>query len=118
MHWVNDPWLERALANYREPVTDFDIFRAQPHQVQWELAFAAALTPNAGAPELYLDRPFAIENGEAQIAPNFPSALAAASPMADAERYAAQPERLNGILLYPGVADYSAPLDLARTFSA
>lgn len=117
--WTKDPWLAFGATGYDHEPVDLREFDALPlTETRWEIALAAAVTPNASKPPLFLDMPYVIVNGKVEIAPGFIEKLGATSPVQDAKNYANQPIRLSGILIYHGLNDHIAPVELARDFSS
>ena len=116
--WDRDPWLERSTSGFSQsPANDLE-FAMLPSETQWEIAVAAALSPNPDNPPFYLDMPYTIVDGKAELAPGFVDKLRAADPVADAERYLQQPVRLDGLLVLHGHYAEAVPLELAQAFDA
>ena len=116
--WTQDPWLMLGAEGFQHEPTDFSEITDLSIEAQGELAMAAAIMPNPDKPPFYFDMPYVIENGETILAPGFTEKLEASSPVQDARRYLDQPERLRSLLIYHGLHDYLAPVELGRGFSA
>ncbi|MGB4803567.1 MAG: alpha/beta fold hydrolase [Anaerolineae bacterium] len=115
-YWERDPTWQRAIENFDKLPEDFyDI-----HTLGWEVeayyALAAATASNPDKPPFYLDTPFAIVDGKTQIVPEVFDKVAASDPADEVDRFLAQPERLNAILILHGEGDNFVPVELARDF--
>jgi hypothetical protein len=80
------------------------------------LATAAAAAPNPDKPPFYLDMPFEIIGGEAQIVPDVYERINALDPADDLLNYLNQPVRLLGLMIYHGDSDSLASVEMARGF--
>lgn len=117
--WTRDPWLTIGATGYDHEPIDLNEFNALPlEETRWEIALAAAVTPNSVKPPLYLDMPYMIVNGKAEVAPGFVEKLGAASPVQDAKDYINQPNRLHNVMIYHGLHDPLAPVEIVRDFSS
>ena len=115
-YWERDPIWQRAIGNFDKLPEDFcDI-----HTLGWEVralyASAAATASNPDKPPFYLDTPLAIVDGKTQIVPEVFDKIAASDPAHEVDRFLAQPERLNAILILHGEGDNFGPVELARDF--
>jgi pimeloyl-ACP methyl ester carboxylesterase len=64
---TRDPVWEEARVMFQGPPADFREFQYLPWKVQYAIATAAAVAPNPEKPPFYLDIPYELVNGEAQI---------------------------------------------------
>ena len=78
------------------------------------LATAAAAAANPDKPPFYLDMPFEIIGGEAQIVPGVYERITALDPAHDVLNYLAQPVRLQGLMIYD--SDSGGTVEMARGF--
>ena len=63
---IRDPqWERRAMLG--ESPADFSEFQRLPWKVQSRIALAAAVAPDPDKPPFYLDMPYEMVDGEAQI---------------------------------------------------
>lgn len=107
---------ETASALTKLP-SDFTVTSNPEGEAMWLLSIAAATAPDPDSPPFYAEMPFAIVDGKAQIVPAVRDKMAAADSVHDIQRYLAQPERLNALLLYHNVADDPGEFtEVARSF--
>jgi hypothetical protein len=89
-------------------------FSQIPFGAQAGFAYAAAACPNPDKPPFFLDKPYELVDGKAQVVPEVWECHAKADVIhEDLPRYLEQPVRLNGIMIVHGIAD---SVSLARTF--
>lgn len=91
------------------------VIRATP-LVAWYIQVAAGAAPNPQKPPLYLDLPFRITNGQAEIVPEVAAKLVEHDSAHEARRYLAQPLRLRGILIMHALGDVWNPTPPVRGF--
>ena len=81
-------------------------------------AYAAATSPNPDNPPFFLDKPYQLVNGKAEVVPEVWERFAEGDVIhGDLPRYLDQPVRLNLIAIVHGTADGMTPVSVARTFS-
>jgi len=114
--WDRDPNLLEGAKGFLHDPADYYEFMTLQESAQNEIATAAAVAPNANKPPFYLDMPYVVAAGKAEIAPGFVEKVKASDPRADVERYLAQPVRLNALLVQHGKNDDFVPVGLARDF--
>jgi hypothetical protein len=80
-------------------------------------AYAAATSPNPDNPPFFLDKPYQLVNGRAEVVPEVWERFAEGDVIhGDLPRYLDQPVRLNTIAIVHGTADGMVPVSLARAF--
>ena len=84
---------------------DIETVAAAGFFVHASIVLAATVAPNLEKPPLYLDMPFEMVGGEAQIVPEVWQRMLEADPIHDVYRYLDQPERLRAILILHGTKD-------------
>lgn len=112
------PQWEEARAAYSsapQPKNLDDIPRL-PWYIRIQFANAAAAAANPDNPPLYLDMPFEIVDGAAQIVPEVLQKISDVDAYSDLQDYLDQPVRLRGLAIYHGALDY-VPVSMARSFS-
>jgi S-formylglutathione hydrolase FrmB len=114
--WDRDSGLLEGAKEFTREPADYHDYVTLPWSVQCEMAVAAGVAPNPNKPPFYLDMPFVVVNGVAEIAPGFVDKTVALDPRSDVERYLAQPTRLNALLVQHGLNDDAIPVELARDF--
>ena len=81
------------------------------------LSVLAATVSNPDQPPFFLDRPYELVDGEIQFDPDVWQKFVEGDAMHDADRYIAQPVRLNGIKMVHGRADGGVTsIEQARAF--
>lgn len=80
-------------------------------------AIAAGTAANPDNPPFYLDMPFEIVDGEAQIVQEVAERINAADAVHDLVDYLGQPERLNAVMLYHGRTDHIVYPELVQSFA-
>jgi len=111
--WEHDPGWEDARASYTHEPSTWSQLGQLGLQAQVYFAVAAAVAPNPDKPPFFLDMPFTLVDGEAQIVEEVRQKVIAIDPANDVRRYLDQPVRLRGLLIYHGEYDY---VESARTF--
>jgi S-formylglutathione hydrolase FrmB len=114
--WDRSPGLLEGVKEFTGEPADYSEFSLLSGWVQGEIALAAGVAPNPSKPPFYLDMPFVMVDGVAEIAPGFVEKVKTFDPRADVERYLAQPTRLNALLVQHGANDDLLPVELARDF--
>lgn len=85
----------------------------------WYIQLAAGVAPNQDNPPLYLDMPFRIIDGRAEIVPEVSAKITAADAAHLAEQYVQQPQRLRGLLIQHALKeDRYVPIEPVRAFDA
>jgi hypothetical protein len=79
------------------------------------MSFAAEAASNSEKPPFYIDMPYEMVDGEAQIVPEVAEKINA--PNLLLPQYLAQPIRLNAILIYHGTLDDQMPVEQGRAWS-
>jgi pimeloyl-ACP methyl ester carboxylesterase len=102
--WSDAGWEQGRREFTEEPADAADLSR-MPLTVAAYVALAAAEAPNPSNPPLYLDMPFQIVDGSAQVVPEVKARIGAVSLEADLQRHLAQPIRLRGLMIYHGSYD-------------
>lgn len=115
--WTTDPLLEQGTLGFKAVPQTLQEFDAMAWSTKYQIALAAAVAPNPDKPPLYLDMPYEIVDGKAQVAPSFLERLAKCSPMHDVETYLQQPTRIDAIMLYSGEYDANWAVS-SRAFAA
>ena len=82
----------------------------------WYIQAAAGTAPNPDNPPLYLDMPFRIVDGHAEIVPEVAAQIAEHDSAHEVQRYLQQPLRLRGILIQHALHDYDNPTEIVRGF--
>jgi pimeloyl-ACP methyl ester carboxylesterase len=101
--WLKDEWdvelthMNSATSPAKEP-NNFGQYFAYPGAGEMELASVAA--PNPSSPPFFIDMPFKIVNGKAEIVPEVYKKMESLAIENDIEQYLAQPIRLNNLLFY------------------
>ncbi len=126
--WEHDPVWEKGLKEFTgDPQSWSDteehrdaagnlVFPKIGFNTAFLMLAAAAASPNPDKPPFYLDMPFKIANGKAQIVQEVFEKIVALDPVHELERYLAQPVRLRGLMLYQGEKDPPEVLSLAQEF--
>jgi S-formylglutathione hydrolase FrmB len=114
--WEADPSWEVAKTYWTVQPQSWEDWPKMDGWSQAYLAFAAAAAANPDNPPFYLDMPFEIKNGKAQIVPDVFERVNALDPTHDLLDYLNQPVRLQGLMLYHGDADSTVPVETARGF--
>lgn len=113
---VTNPGLLRELALLTTlPETVSDLVVAGP-LVQWYIQGAAGSAVNADRPPLYLNMPFRIVDGKAEIVPEVAAKITANDSLRAAEHYLLQPFRLHGILTQHALHDTYSATEVVRSF--
>lgn len=107
----HDPQWETDRLRFGFEPQDFDDLYDERFFAQ-----AAAAAANPDKPPFYLDMPFEIVDGKGSIVPEVQQKIIAADVLHDLPDYLNQPVRLNGILIYHGTYDGSAPVEIIRNF--
>jgi hypothetical protein len=98
--WEHEPVWETARSGFHIEPQKMSDLRSLGFETQFFIAAAAAAAPNPGRPPFYLEMPFILVDGEAQIVPEVFRKVNALDPMNDVLRYLDQPIRLKGLLVY------------------
>lgn len=115
--WARDPTWQRAVENLDRLPKDLNEIGILGMSGEYWVAAAAGTASNPDKPPFYLDMPFAIVDGTAQIVPEVADKINAADPVHDLSKYLDQPVRLQGIMIYhPENNVIIAPLEAARDF--
>lgn len=108
--------LSKELTYLHElPKDAVGVIRSTP-AVAWYIQVAAGAAPNPQKPPLYLDLPFRITNGQAEIVPEVAAKIVEHDSAHEARRYLAQPLRLRGILIMHALGDVWNPTPPVRGF--
>lgn len=108
--------LRKELTYLHElPKDAVGVIRSTP-AVAWYIQVAAGAAPNPQKPPLYLDLPFRITNGQAEIVPEVAAKIVEHDSAHEARRYLAQPLRLRGILIMHALGDVWNPTPPVRGF--
>jgi hypothetical protein len=108
--------LSKELTYLHElPKDTEEVIRATP-LVAWYIQVAAGAAANPQKPPLYLDMPFRITNGQAEIVPEVAAKIVEQDSAHEARRYMAQPLRLHGILIMQALGDAFNPTPVVRGF--
>ena len=113
---AGDVLLEGVTEFLENPPKDLNDAQAIPGEIQMVLAWAAATASNPDKPPFYMDMPFELVNGKAQLVPEVIDKMTASDPVDELDRYLAQPERLSAILIYHGNRDPRTAVEQARNF--
>ena len=106
LRWMAaDPAVTYAASVAKADPKDWHEFNGIDRNARGVLAMAAAMAPDPAQPPFYLDNPYRLVNGQAEIVPEVVQRMAASDPLHELPRYAEQPQRLNGILLVHGKLD-------------
>lgn len=97
------------------PASAFEVASASS-MIAWFIQTAAGSAPNPEQPPLFLDMPFRLVDGKAQIVPEVAARIAAQDSAREAERYVQQPLRLRGILIQHALNDLLNPTGTVRGF--
>ena len=97
------------------PESTFDVANASS-MVAWYIQTAAGSAPSPEKPPLFLDMPFRIVDGKAEIVPEVSAKIVAQDTAREAERYVQQPLRLRGILIQHALNDPYNPTDIVSGF--
>lgn len=114
------PGLNSALAKELEglhalPKDANGVSGASP-LVAWYIQLAAGAAPNPQNSPLYLDMPFRIMDGHAEIVPEVAAKIVELDSAHEAQRYIKQPLRLHGILIQHALQDSLNPVEIVRGF--
>ena len=113
---ASNPVLSKELTYLHELPKDAEgVVRATP-LVAWYIQVAASAAANPQKPPLYLDLPFRITNGQAEIVPEVAAKIVAQDSAHEARHYLAQPLRLRGILIMQALGDVWNPTPIVRGF--
>lgn len=110
--WSDAGW-EQGRSEFTQEPADPEAVSGMPLIAAAYIGAAAAVASNPSNPPLYLDMPFEIVDGKAQIMPEVKAKFGAVSPEADVQRYLGQAIRLRGLLIYHGIFD---GINYARAF--
>ena len=113
---MRDPQWEEAWAMLGESPADFSEFQRLPWKVRSRIALAAAVAPNPDKPPFYLDMPYEMVDGEAQIVTEVMDKAIAKDMIHALEGYLDQPIRLTNVLLYHGEFDPISPVEFVRDY--
>ncbi len=121
--WAHDPTLEEGRQGFTVEPQSWDDFKSHGTTAakistiaRKFIAAAAVASPNPDKPPFYLDMPFQIVNGEAQIVPEVFQKIGVLDPKHDLISYLAQPIRLRGAMLYYGTEDSYLPVSVGQSF--
>jgi pimeloyl-ACP methyl ester carboxylesterase len=109
----HDPVWEYARSKYGYEPTDFGEYASMDSTIRLLMALAAAAAPNPSKPPFYLDMPFSIVDGQAEIDPEVLRKVIGLDVTNDIRSYLDQPLRLNGLLLYRDTNKGADPADEA-----
>ena len=105
------------LDNLRKlPESPSEVAYQAPPEVAWYIQTAAGSAPNPDSPPLFLDMPFRIVDGKAEIVPEVSVKIVENDKVHEALRYVEQPSRLRGILIQHALRDPYNPTELVRGF--
>jgi S-formylglutathione hydrolase FrmB len=115
--YENDPLWESARRQFRGEPKDFAELRRLPWQIRTRFAIAAGAVSNPDKPPFYLDMPFAMVDGKAQIVPEVAEQMNASDTVDLLPAYLEQSIRLNAIMLQHGSKSRNViPIASSRAF--
>ncbi len=107
--WGDEMW-EKARSQFTTVPGDVGAGAISiPVPLAYYVSVASGAAPNPAKPPFYLDMPFAIVGGQAQIVPEVKAKIDAIGPGAYLQHYLAQPVRLLGLMIYQGAYDDPQP---------
>lgn len=89
-----------AQSHFNEEPKDVDYFTSLHPYVQFLLALTGVAAPNSSKPPFYMDMPFKIVNGSAEIDQEVVSKVRGIGAASDIQKYLAQSTRLNALMIY------------------
>ena len=102
--WSDAGW-EQGRSEFTQAPADPRAVSGMPLIAAAYVGLAASRAPNPSNPPLYLDMPFRIVDGKAQIVPEVKARIDGVALEADLRAYLAQPVRLRGLMIYHGTHD-------------
>ena len=109
--WWKDSLKAMAFANPK----DWEEYNQMNWVTQIRFAYSATVSPNPDKPPLFLDKPFELVDGKAQIVPEaWENHLESDIVHGHLDRYLEQPLRLNSIMFVHGTSDNVTPVEQAR----
>lgn len=114
---AQNPELLKELATLQKlPETADDVANRMPALVGWYIQNAAGSVSNPDNPPLYLDMPFRIVDGKAEIVPEVAARMNEQDSMHELDRYVQQPYLLQGLLIQHALHDDLNPTEMVRSF--
>jgi enterochelin esterase-like enzyme len=102
--WSDAGW-EQGRSQFTQAPADPAAVSGVPLIAAAHIGLAAAEASNPANPPLFLDMPFKIMDGKAQIVPEVKAGIDEVGVEADLQRYLAQTIRLRGLMIYHGSYD-------------
>lgn len=113
------PHWEWGREQFHGNLTDFNEFAKLQGRERYPLlimSFAAEAASNSEKPPFYIDMPYEMVDGEAQIVPEVAEKINNTLNL-PLPQYLAQPIKLNAILIYHGTLDDQLPVEHGRAWS-
>ena len=107
----HDPNWEFARSHYGFEPADFGDLASVDMTNTWMIALASVAAPNPSRAPFYLDMPFQVVDGRAEIDSEVFSRVNSLDIINDVKAYVAQPVRLNGLLLFRDTDQGADPAD-------
>ena len=114
----NDVMLAPGLEGFRSDPKSFMELRLLHGRTQAYFAWAAINAPNPNNTPFFVEKPFRLVDGKAEVVPEVWDKLSTAGVLHEIDQYMSQPVRLQGILLANGKNDTLVPIDLAQAFDS
>ena len=114
----NDVMLAPGLEGFRSDPESFIKLKLLHGRTIAYFAWAAIHAPSPDNPPFFVEKPFRLVDGKAEVVPEVWDKLSTAGVLNEIDQYMSQPVRLRGILLVNGKNDTLVPIGLAEAFDS